>query len=119
MEEPTNSLEKACSEFYVIQELKESVNWFAKRGDSGAAVISNNGELVGFVHSAISISKVLVVRQPGTTIPDLRTIREHDGGVDNNDLWFSYFDKRKFVLIESALMVKERADLPDEIYQNS
>ena len=114
---------KACSEFYVIQELEESVNWFAKRGDSGAAVISNNGELVGFVHSAISISKVLVVCQPGTTIPDLRTIQQrrdsNDGGVDNNDLWFTNFDKRKFVLIESALMVKERADLPDDIYQNS
>jgi hypothetical protein len=111
-----------CSEFYVLQELEEGINWFTKRGDSGAAVITNNGELVGFVHCVISVDKVLTVCHPEKSVPDLRTIRERrdsDGGVDHNKLWFTTFNKRRFVLVESALMVKKQAGLSDEIVNNS
>ena len=113
---------KPCFEYYVLQEVGADSNCFAKRGDSGSAVITNNGLVVGFVHSAIEISDVAIVCHPGEPdkdVPDLRKIAERrgsDGEVDLHRLWFSYFSGRSFILVESALMIKERAKLEGEIF---
>ena len=113
---------RPCSEYYVLQEFRADNNYFAKRGDSGSAVITNEGMVVGFVHSAIEISDVAIVchpGEPGKEVPDLRKIAERrgsDGEVDLHRLWFSYFTGRSFILVESALMVRERAKLEGEIF---
>jgi len=109
-------------EFYVLQEASEEVNQFAQKGDSGSAVISNEGMLVGFVHSAINIADLQIICLPGTVTPDLRTIRERrtsEGDVDLDKVWFSSFRGRRFILVELALMVKEMASLDDAVFPNS
>jgi hypothetical protein len=39
--------------------------------------------------------------------------------VDSDKVWFSSFRGKRFVLVESALMVKEMASLEDAIFPNS
>ena len=111
-----------CSEYYVLQELHDSENFFAKKGDSGAAVVASDGKVVGFVHCGIEIKDVQVVCLPGGDVPDILTIasrRDSAGDVDTNRQWFSYFNRRSFILIESAVMVKERAGLAGKIFPNN
>lgn len=113
---------RACSEYYVLQERRETDNFFAKRGDSGAAVITNDGDVVGFVHCSIEIQDVQVVCRPGSTTPDLRKIaerRDSAGEVDLHQLWFTYFVERSFVLIECATMVRDRARIAGTVFPNS
>jgi len=111
-----------CSEFYVLQELHEEENFFAKKGDSGAAVIARDGTVVGFVHCGIEIKDIQVVCLPGGDVPDILTgasRRDPKGDVDTNRQWFSYFQRRSFILIESAVMVKERAGLTGKIFPHN
>jgi hypothetical protein len=110
-----------CSEYYVLQELHEEENFFAKKGDSGAAVVASDGTVVGFVHCVIEIKDVQIVCLPGGDVPDILTIasRRDSAGDVTNRQWFSYFNRRSFILIESAVMVKERAGLTGRIFPNN
>ena len=107
------------TEFYVIEEKTRSDNRFAAKGDSGAAVITPEGNVVGFVVGVVDITDIEVVVDIQSKVPDILTIanrRRSDGSVDNNGLWWDCFEAKSFILVECAEMVKMRARIEEEIF---
>jgi hypothetical protein len=98
-------------EFWALEEREESRNRFADKGDSGSAVISNEGELVGFVYGKRKIKNIKIICDKKTRIPDISRIRELRGSTneDIEDVYSRVFLGQIFVLIESAEMVLERS----------
>jgi hypothetical protein len=84
-----HGMNKSCSEYYVLDDHSMFSNMFADKGDSGAAVITDGGLVVGFVFAGIAITSVQIITLPGTRdTPDIKTTavrREDDGSLDLND----------------------------------
>ena len=104
-------LGKTVEEFWALEEREESRNCFADKGDSGAAVISNEGELVGFIYGKRRIKDIKIICDKKARIPNISRIRELRGRKpeDIEDVFSRVFLNQIFVLIESAEMVLERA----------
>ena len=108
------------TEFYVIEEKTRSDNRFATKGDSGAAAITPEGNVVGFVFGIVDITDIEVIVDIQSKVPDILTIanrRRSDGSVDENGLWWDWFESKSFILVECAEMVKMRAGIEEEIFQ--
>jgi hypothetical protein len=109
---------KSMREFYCLQEEKESSNGFAKKGDSGSAVITNEGVVVGFVYAWTAIDDVMLIMDHETGTLDIREFakrRRSDGFVDIDDVYARTFDGTQFVLVESAEMIMQRSGVQGEI----
>ena len=118
---PDTFPDKTCEEFYALEEKTSTENQFAAPGDSGAAVINDDGKIVGFVFAGIKIDTVKIVFDRSTRTPDILKIkerREADGSVRLEDVYSEYISGRKFVLIESANMVFERTTIEGDIVRD-
>jgi hypothetical protein len=107
------------TEFYVIEEKTRQDNQFAARGDSGAAVITAEGNVVGFVFAIVDVTDIDVIVDFQSKVPDIATIanrRRSDGTVDKDRLWWDWFESKSFILVECAEMVKLRARIEGEIF---
>ena len=99
---------------------KRNNNKFATKGDSGAAVITPEGNVVGFVFAMVNITDIEVIVNVQSKVPDIFTIanrQQSDGSVDKNELWWDWFESKSFVLVECAEMVKMRGSIKGEIFQ--
>jgi hypothetical protein len=61
------------SEFYILEE-KAIDNRFARKGESGSAVISAVGEFVGIMFAIVDIDEISVVVDVQSKVPDILTI---------------------------------------------
>jgi hypothetical protein len=102
---------KSMREFYCLQEEKESSNEFAKKGDSGSAVITNEGVVVGFVNAWTAIDDVMLIMDHETGTLDIREFAKRR----KSDLCARTFDGTQFVLVESAEMIMQRSGVQGEI----
>ena len=71
-------LGKTVEEFWVLEEREASRNAFVNKGDSGAAVISNEGEVVGFVYGRRKIKDIKIICDKEEMIPDILRIWEEN-----------------------------------------
>jgi hypothetical protein len=97
---------------------KESSNEFVKQGDSGSAVITNDGVVVGFVYAWTTINDVMLIMDHETGTLDIREFakrRRSDGFVDIDHAYARTFDDTQFVLVESAEMIMQRSGVQGEI----
>ena len=118
---PPTFPEKTCREFYALEEKIGVDNQFASPGDSGAAVINDDGKIVSFVFAGINIDTIKVVFAKSSRIPDILKIkerRETDGSVRLEDVYTKYIRGQKFILIESANMMRERSTVREEIVRD-
>lgn len=107
------------TEFYVLEEKTSRHNKFARKGDSGSAVITTEGDFVGIVFAFIDVEEIAVVVDVESKVPDIMTIAHRhrsDGTVDDHNLWTDWFESESFILVECAEMVRERAGIEGEIF---
>src|SRR5579859_6006766 len=98
--------------FYVLQETTEQTNLFADDGDSGAAVVTDEGVLVGVVLANWRIGDVQMIIDPvsGKLDPtSFRAAREEDGSLDWEKYVTTLFHGNRFVIVSPVEMVLERA----------
>ena len=105
-----------CSEYFVLEEgnLEDRNTAFARKGDSGAMVIDNDGKIVGMIMALVKIRDIQVILHPITKAPDILEIvkQQHsNGSLDTNRAWFESFYNCSLVLVEDARMIVERANL--------
>ena len=107
------------TEFYILEEKKSNDNRFAAKGDSGAAVSTTGGDVVGFVFGIVDVTDIEVIVDVQSKLPDILTIANRprsDGSVDKDRLWWDCFNSESFILVECAEMVKMRAGIEAEIF---
>jgi hypothetical protein len=107
------------TEFYVLEEKASRHNRFAQKGDSGSAVITAEGDLVGIVFAFIDVEEIAVVVDVESKVPDIMTIahrRKSDGTVDDHQLWTDWYESESFILVQCAEMMRERAGIEGEIF---
>ena len=106
------------TEYYILEEKTSRQNHFAKKGDSGSAVITAEGDFVGIVFAGVDVDEISVVVNVETKVPDILSIRHRrrsDGTVDDHRLWTDWFSSKSFVLVECAEMVRKRAHIEGQI----
>jgi hypothetical protein len=105
-------------EYYCFQEEREEENRFARAGDSGSAVITNDGKITGFVYASSTIDDVMLIIDHETGELDIKEFakqRRSDGFVDIDRVWARTFNGTEFVLVESAMMLMERSGVKGEV----
>ena len=105
---------KLCEEYWVIQEN----NRFADTGDSGASVVSSDGQIVGVVYATRAISKIRIVCDRKTGMSGLLRIKETRGQELDEDIYSVVFLGKRFILIESMEMVLERAGVGNKFVKD-
>ena len=106
--------DRKSDEFWVLEEKEVSMNWFARHGDSGSAVIDSDGCIVGIVMAHARINSVKIIVDKNSRVSQFGKIAERrktDGSVDIDEMFGAYFEGERFILIESAEMVLERSEL--------
>ena len=109
---------KLCEEYWVIQAKERNNNCFADTGDSGSSVISSDGQIVGVVYAKRAISKIRIVCDRKTRVPDLLGIKETRGQELGEDVYSVVFLGERFILIESMEMVLERAGVGNKFVKD-
>jgi hypothetical protein len=109
---------KLCEEYWVIQEKESNNNRFADTGDSGSSVISSDGQIVGVVYGKRTISKIRIVCDRKTRVPDLLRIKETREQELGEDVYSVVFLGQRFILIESMEMVLERAGIGNKFVKD-
>lgn len=104
------------TEFYIIEENNKSFNMFGSNGDSGAAVITPEGTVVGFMFATIDVTEIEVIVDIKTKVPAMANRRRSDGSVDKYWFWWDLFGSKSFILVECAQMVKMRAGIEGEVF---
>jgi len=98
---------KISEEFYVLQE-KSKNHQFARKGDSGASVVSHPGDIVGMVFARAVVHDINIIIDKGSRIPDLAVIADRcrsDGTMDIKGLTTAIFQGESLVLLQSIDMV--------------
>jgi len=106
---------KASREFYVMPESEFDTRRFADRGDSGAAVISKSGLLVGFVMCKISLRNCKIVIDPETENLDIKIMEKYrnteTGKIDWDKVWFQQYSKVEVVSVMSSEVLEQRTGI--------
>ena len=109
------SFESLVNEYYVMEEADVEFHRFAKSGDSGAALITDDGRVVGFVMATATFSEIDVVLHPKTKIPDLIKMKSYRGKEGNlefdHKVWFETFTDLRVTLSTCTSVVEKRAGI--------
>jgi len=107
---------KKTEEYFILQE-KPKNNEFARKGDSGASIITNEGDIVGIVYARICM-EVHIIIDKANRIPEIATIadkRRSDGSVDTKGLTTAIFSGECFILVQSVKLVLEQCSVTAEV----
>jgi hypothetical protein len=107
-----------CEEYWIIQEKEWKNNQFAETGDSGSSVISSDGQIVGVVYGKRAITKIRIVCDKKTRVPDLLKMKETRGQELGEDIYSLVFLGQVFILIKSMEMVLERAGIGNKFVED-
>jgi hypothetical protein len=111
---------KKSEEFFVLPEDSKH-NEFAKMGDFGASVITNEGTIVGLIFARTSIDDVEIIIDKKNRIPEIATIAEKsrsDGYVDTKGLTTGIFRGESFAWLNQlswrivTVYCRERIPVP-------
>jgi len=109
------SFESLVNEYYVMEEAEVDLHQFAKSGDSGSALITNDGYVIGFVMATAAVYEIDVVLHPKTKIPDLIKMKSYRGKGGNlefdHKVWFETFADLRVTLSTCTSVVEERAGI--------
>jgi len=102
-------------EYYVLEEADVRNNRFSAGGDSGAALVSKEGKLVGFIMAQATVEDFEVVVHPKTGMPDLKAMKlnREDGGLHMEKVWFESFPEVVLTMVMCASVLEKRAGIQE------
>jgi len=101
------------NEYYVLEEVDLKNNRFSAGGDSGAALVSKEGRLVGFIMAPATAEDFEVVVHPKTRIPDLKAMKmnREDGELHMEKVWFDSFPEVGLTLVMCDSVLEKRVGI--------
>jgi Peptidase family S64 len=111
-----NDMAQPAEEYYVIQEDRVGRLDFSAKGDSGSAVVTHDGNVVGMLFAECIIDQVRVVldRNKIVDLPHMKRNRLQDGTVDLDGYVQTRLMGRSFTLVQSMKMIIERGKLANK-----
>ena len=107
---------ESTEEFYVMREERLTRLDFAIEGDSGSAVVTHDGMIVGMLFAGWEIDQVRMVmdRKGVVDIPHMRKYRLDDGTIDLVGYVQTRLMGKEFTLVQSMKMIVDRGMLANK-----
>jgi hypothetical protein len=118
----SKNFKSPLSEYYILEERDVTNHQFAYPGDSGSAVVSKEGKLIGLIIARAVFQKLEVLVRPVTIVPDIkamRNARQLDGTIQKEKAgrawsgkpWFNTFTGVTTTLVMCANVLEARSGI--------